>query len=123
MKKTLKKKTASPPKIPESVASLAGGMADDFNNILTTVMGACSLIDKDDPGNDELLQCVALIRSSAEHAADLSGRLMHIEALEQESGCTNCSSKDTGSAGASVRDKKDGDAIVSSTKKTGGTPS
>ena len=61
---------------PESLAALAGGMADDFNNILTTVMGACSLIDKHDPGNGELLQCVALIRASAEHAAALSDRLM-----------------------------------------------
>lgn len=54
---------------------LAGVMADDFKNILTVVLGACSLIDMDDPANAELLQCVALIRSSAERAALLADSL------------------------------------------------
>ncbi len=105
------------------MSSLAGGMADEFNNILTTVMGACSLIDRDDPGNGELLQCVALIRASAEHAADLSGRLMHVGALEQESACSGGPPRFSGSASASVRDKKNGDGIVAATKNPGGTPS
>ena len=50
-------------------------MADDFNNILTVVLGACSLIDMDDPANAELLKYVALIRSSAERAALLADSL------------------------------------------------
>lgn len=105
------------------MSSLAGGMADDFNNILTTVMGACSLIDSDDTANGELLQCVALIRASAEHAADLSGRLMQVGALEQVSACSGAPSQDSGNAAASKRDKTDDDAIVSTTKNPGGTPS
>jgi nitrogen-specific signal transduction histidine kinase len=80
MKRTHKKHTAAkavhPPQMPQSMADLAEGMADDFNNILTTVMGACSLIDKDDPANSELLEYVRLIRASAERAADLSDRLI-----------------------------------------------
>lgn len=54
---------------------LAGVMADDFKNILTVVLGACSLIDMDDPANAELQQYVALIRSSAERAALLADSL------------------------------------------------
>jgi len=119
MKKTRAKHTP-PSKKPDSMTSLAGGMADEFNNILTTVMGACSLIDRDDPGNGELLQCVALIRASAEHAADLSGRMMHVETLEQENACSGSPTQDSGSAAASVRDKKGGDDIVSTTKNPGG---
>ena len=86
MKKTGKKyrkSSALSCKKPETVAALAGGMADDFNNILTTVMGACSLIKMDDPDNDELLQCVALIRASAEHAASLSEQLAHASTHER----------------------------------------
>ena len=105
------------------MSALAGGMADDFNNILTTVMGACSLIDRDDPANEELLQYVALIRASAEHAANLSNRLMHVGTLEQENICPGGSPQDSGYAGASVRDKKEDDDIVSATKNTGGAPS
>lgn len=57
------------------MSALAGVMADDFNNILTVVLGACSLIDMDDPANADLQQYVALIRSSAERAALLADSL------------------------------------------------
>lgn len=104
------------------MASLAGGMADDFNNILTTVMGACSLIDRDDPANGELLEYVALIRASAEHAAQLSDRLMHTGAKVPEK-IHRSKSQDSVSAGTSLRDKKAENDIVSTTKNPGGTPS
>lgn len=121
MKKSRSKQTLlPPPATPESMTALAGGMADDFNNILTTVMGACSLIDRDDPANGELLQCVALIRASAEHAADLSGRLMQAGTKERENNCSDSSPQDSGSAVASERDKKCGDDIVS-TNNSGGS--
>ncbi|MDD2853267.1 MAG: histidine kinase dimerization/phospho-acceptor domain-containing protein [Desulfuromonadaceae bacterium] len=78
MKKTCDNKNSVPPSdISQTLAALAGGMADDFNNILTVVLGACSLIDVDDPRNAELLQYVALIRTSAERAATLSNELVH----------------------------------------------
>lgn len=69
------------PKLPESMAVLAGGMADDFNNILTVILGACSLIDMDASANSELLRCVSLIRVSAEHAAALADRLALLSGL------------------------------------------
>lgn len=97
-------------------------MADEFNNILTTVMGACSLIDRDDPANGELMQYVALIRASAEHAADLSGRLMHVGTLEQENAPSCSPTEYSDPAAASARDKKGDDDIVPSTKNSGGTP-
>ena len=89
-------------------------MADDFNNILTTVMGACSLIDKDDTDNRDLHQCVELIRASAEHAADLSASLMRVGSVNPEN---------SASATTSVRDKKSSDGIVSSNNKPGGVTS
>lgn len=94
------------------MAVLAGKMADDFNNILTTVMGACSLINKDDPANGELLQCVALIRASAEHAAELSDRLMQAGTFEQVNSCPVDHPDGMFSADRSVRDKKTINDIV-----------
>ena len=77
MKKSRTRHTTAPaPQAPDLMFALAAGMADDFNNILTTIMGACSLIDRDDLTKAELLKCTALIQASAEHAADLSGTLM-----------------------------------------------
>lgn len=106
------------------MASLAGGMADDFNNILTTVMGACSLIDKDDPANGELLQYVALIRASAERAADLSYRMMRAGGMVTEKSCPGSQPQDSVSAAASMCDKKgDSDIIKPATNKPGGAPS
>ena len=105
------------------MAALAGRMADDFNNILTTVMGACSLIDKDDPANGELLQCVALIRASAEHAADLSDRLMHVGTSEQENVRSGRHPSETSPAERSVDDKKSIDDIVTTTNNPGGAVS
>ena len=97
----------------ESVAVLAGGMADDFNNILTTVMGACSLIDREDPGNNELLQYVAIIRASAERAAALSNELMLASSLEFEGICSESHTLNSKSKTTSVRDKKTIHDIVS----------
>lgn len=63
-------------KIPQSINTLASELSDDFNNILTVILGACSLVDSDSNSDPELLKCVYLIRSSAEHAAALSNRLV-----------------------------------------------
>ncbi|MDD2365280.1 MAG: hypothetical protein PHN84_03880 [Desulfuromonadaceae bacterium] len=75
----------------ETMGSLAVGMADNFNNILTTVMGACSLIVKDDPVNIELLKYVNLIRSSAERGAVLSDKLVHASEEGRHCSSANCS--------------------------------
>lgn len=106
----------------ESIAALACGMADDFNNILTTVLGACSLIDMDDPANSELLQYVALIRVSAERAAVLSDRLARVCTKGLDDACSGSRPQVSISADTSVSDKKASDGIVSSKNIPGGTP-
>lgn len=70
--------------MPEAMVALAGGLADDFNNILTVVLGACSLIDSNSSSGSELLRCVYLIRTSAEHAAVLSNRLVLLCSVQNQ---------------------------------------
>ena len=117
MNKFCNKHTTSPPlpQIPAAMAALAEGIADDFNNILTTVMGACSLIDRDESANVELLQYVALIRASAERAAALSDKLM-------QAGTAIDDSVRLASVKTSVRDKNNITAKVIS-DHSGGVPS
>ena len=124
MKRSRVRHIAQPPKLPpsESASALAAGMADDFNNILTTVMGACSLIDRDDHANSELLQYVALIRTSAEHAAALSDKLVR-GTTEQQGACPESHSHGCASAATSVRDKKTNDVIVAANNDPGGSAS
>lgn len=62
----------------ESMSVLADSLVDDFNNILTIILGASSLIDCDSKTPPELLMCISLIRTSAEHAASLSCRLVQM---------------------------------------------
>jgi len=92
-----------PRETPDPIAVLAIEMADDFNNILTTVLAACSLIDKNDHANGELLQYVALIRASAERAAILTCLLARVT-LELNGPVNHRIG--SGSDDTSVRDKK-----------------
>lgn len=68
----------------QTVKVLASGLADDFNNILTVILGACSLIDSECISHSDLLQCINLIRTSAEHAALLSNQLRQACLLEDK---------------------------------------
>lgn len=68
-----------------SLKLLAGGLSDDFNNILTVILGACSLIDMDDAANSELRRSVSLIKTSAEHAATLTDRLALMSGIRSKS--------------------------------------
>jgi hypothetical protein len=59
----------------EIVGQLAGGVAHDFNNVLTVVLSACSLLSRgrlDAKAHDE----VELIRGAAESAAALTRQLL-----------------------------------------------
>jgi len=103
----------SPSPVLPSMAVLAVEMADDFNNILTTVMGACSLIERDESANAELRQFVELIRISAEHAAALSDILMQVGTADNNS--ARLTSVET-----SVRDKINSTAKVISDTSGGG---
>lgn len=113
--------TEIPAEIPDSIAVLATGMADDFNNILTTVMGACSLVDKEDVSKDELLQYISLIRESAERAAALSDRLVRISMPPQNTACCDEKPANIVLNKTSKRDKNSFDDIVFSNHKSDGT--
>ena len=60
----------------EAVGRLAGGVAHDFNNILTVILGQCDMLmmslDDRDPVRDELGQ----VRDAAQRAARLTGQLL-----------------------------------------------
>lgn len=60
----------------ESVASLAGAMAHDLNNLLTGILGyGRLLLDRVGQG-DPIRRQLAVIENSASRAADLTGRLL-----------------------------------------------
>ncbi len=60
----------------ESVGLLAGGVAHDFNNILTGIIGTASLIEEDAATPPDIIEQVRFILSGAEKAADLTRQLL-----------------------------------------------
>ncbi|MBT0654592.1 PocR ligand-binding domain-containing protein [Geomobilimonas luticola] len=60
----------------EVVGQLAGGVAHDFNNILTVISGYCSLLKMDYGLNDQQKQRVEAIAGAAEKAAQLTHGLL-----------------------------------------------
>lgn len=60
----------------ESIGRLAGGVAHDFNNILTAVMGFTSLAQIQAKGNPELKGHLAQIMECSERAASLTQQLL-----------------------------------------------
>jgi hypothetical protein len=102
------------PDVSETMVELAHDMVDDFNNILTTVMGACSLIDKSETENKELRQCIAVIRSSAERAVVLSGKLLQVclPSREAQGFTPVVAGRNRRSPRSSKRDKQRNDGIV-----------
>jgi PAS domain S-box-containing protein len=60
----------------ESIGTLAGGVAHDFNNILTVIIGACTLLEMEVANDPEQLNLVTQISSSAERAAKLTQSLL-----------------------------------------------
>jgi len=63
----------------ESIGQLAGGVAHDFNNILSGILTAASLLDDPQWGlNEKGRKYVSMILKSSERAADLTNRLLSI---------------------------------------------
>lgn len=60
----------------ESIGTLAGGVAHDFNNILTVIGGACTLLKMEVAGNPEQMKLVNQISSSADRGAKLTHSLL-----------------------------------------------
>jgi two-component system cell cycle sensor histidine kinase/response regulator CckA len=60
----------------ESVGRLAGGVAHDFNNILTVIIGYCEMLAEDEKANPDTLTMVKNIKAAAERAISLTRQLL-----------------------------------------------
>ncbi len=68
----------------ESLGSLAGGVAHDYNNMLTGVLGNVSLALQEVPHDSDLRQRLRQIEASAERAAELTDQLLAYAGEEQQ---------------------------------------
>jgi PAS domain S-box-containing protein len=60
----------------EAIGLLAGGLAHDFNNMLTVIMGYADLILDDDKPARPTVEKIGQVKKAAEHAAVLTGQLL-----------------------------------------------
>ena len=60
----------------EAVGRLAGGVAHDFNNVLTAILGYADLLSGEVEGNPSAAECVGEIRTAGERAASLTRQLL-----------------------------------------------
>src|SRR5580765_1698915 len=60
----------------DALGRLAGGVAHDFNDSLTTILGYCTLLQHRQPGDSEARRCLAEVRRAAERAAALTRQLL-----------------------------------------------
>jgi signal transduction histidine kinase len=60
----------------EAIGKLAGGVAHDFNNMLTAILGYASMIQEDAPPHSPIQQQATQIRRAAESAATLTQKLL-----------------------------------------------
>ncbi|MDD3845111.1 MAG: PAS domain S-box protein [Syntrophorhabdaceae bacterium] len=60
----------------EAIGNLAGGVAHDFNNILTTIMGYASLLQQETGDNSRARSHVEQILSASQRAANLTQSLL-----------------------------------------------
>ena len=72
----------------ETVGTLAGGLAHDFNNVLGGIVGALSLahlkiIDLDDPIKTELLEYIMVMEESGQRATDMVQQLLSLSRKQE----------------------------------------
>ena len=60
----------------EAIGKLAGGVAHDFNNMLTAILGYASMIQEDAPPKSAIRDQAQQIRRAAENAAALTQKLL-----------------------------------------------
>ena len=60
----------------DALGRLAGGVAHDFNDSLTTILGYCTLLQHRQPADAESRRCLAEVRRAAERAAALTRQLL-----------------------------------------------
>jgi signal transduction histidine kinase/CheY-like chemotaxis protein len=60
----------------EAIGKLAGGVAHDFNNMLTAILGYASMIQEDAPPRSAIRDQAQQIRRAAENAAALTQKLL-----------------------------------------------
>lgn len=60
----------------ESIGRFAGGVAHDFNNILSAILGYSDLALSDLPGDHPLAETLGIIKDSAVKAAALTGQIL-----------------------------------------------
>jgi len=68
----------------ESIGRLAGGVAHDFNNQLTGILGCADLLRLHLPPDDENRQLVNRIATSANHSADIVRQLLLFARTDRE---------------------------------------
>jgi len=65
----------------ESMETLIGEVANNLNNILTVIIGACTLLEMNMAGNPEQMPFVACIQTYADQAAQLTRNLLAFNSL------------------------------------------
>jgi PAS domain S-box-containing protein len=60
----------------ESIGALAGGVAHDFNNILTAILGYAEMIRKYSEGNEKVIKSVNIIESAARKSGRMISQLL-----------------------------------------------
>ncbi len=66
----------------ESIGRLAGGVAHDFNNVLTAIMGSADLVSRIMGGEEKLSHYVGVIKQAARRGGDLAKQLLTFARLE-----------------------------------------
>ncbi len=60
----------------EAIATLAGGIAHQFNNALTSIIGYAGLLEMDFLNNEKVMKYVQAMKTSAHRMAHLTGQLL-----------------------------------------------